>query len=147
MDFFALTPNFLELRYTDIFDQTVLDGADFFSFLNQETSFKFSFPPMMSSNKISGKPVGRFAFDVGLRGWKDSRLILELGSAVQVTTSENAIRMVSAIRTTGQGVPKLGSKSSFPQRVAKWLDYAHGITGPLFKETVSESVMRKFQEL
>ncbi len=37
MDFFLLSPNHLELRYMDVFDKTVTDGADFFNFLNKDT--------------------------------------------------------------------------------------------------------------
>jgi uncharacterized protein (TIGR04255 family) len=147
MDFFALIPNFIELRYIDVFDQTVLQGADFYGFLRNETTFDVSFPSMLTGGKAAEKSQGRFVYDSALKDWKGSRLVVDVASAVHSTTNEDSVRMVTTVRTTGAGVPKLDPKASFPQRIGKWLDFAHGVTSPLFKEIVSENVMRKFQEL
>jgi uncharacterized protein (TIGR04255 family) len=148
MDFFPLRPDHLELRYVDVFDQNVMEGVGFFNFLNSETAFKVGLPPMLGGSKqVTGKAQGRVIYEAELKDWKGSRIIVDLGSALQETTNEDAIRMVTLVRTTLPGVPELKTKGTFPKQVAKWLDFAHGITSPLFKEIISDNVMRKFKEL
>jgi uncharacterized protein (TIGR04255 family) len=148
MDFFSLSPNLLELRYIDLFDKAVTGGADFFEFLNRDTSFDIGLPTMLRDRKIvSGVPVGRFTVETDLKTRKSSRLIVDVASAKHGDDQEDAIRMVTIVRTTGAGVLKLNNKATFLGQVAAWLDFAHEVTSPLFREIVSENIMRKFQEL
>ena len=148
MDFFALHPDYLELRYVDVFDQTVMEGLEFFSFLAKETGFKLDMPPMLKANgQLVRKAMGRIVYDGELKSRKGSRILADIGSATHGTTNEDALQMVTIVRSVGEGVPKLSTKSAFTNQVAKWLDFAHGITSPLFKEIVSDRVMHKFKEL
>jgi hypothetical protein len=125
-----------------------MEGADFFGFLNSATAFNVGLPPMLTDKKqVTGKPVGRFGYEAELKGWKGSRIAIDVGSAVQATATEDVIRMVTIVRTTPPGVPELKNRATFPKQVAKWLDFAHGVTSPLFREIVSDDVMRKFKEL
>lgn len=148
IDFFPLVPQYLELRYVDVFDQSVMDGASFFTFLNSETALKLGLPPMLSGpNQVTTKPAGRIVYEAELRGWKGSRVVVDIASAAQGAAGEAAIRMITTVRTLASGVPLVKGKLSYPGKVAKWLDFAHGVTSPLFKEIISDRVMQKFEEL
>ena len=147
IDFFALAPNYLELRYIDILDQTVLGGEPYADFLNKGTSFKIALPATFTSNKVAGNASGRLVYEVDLKGFKNSRLIIDVASARLTEKPEDVIRMQTTVRTVNTGVPLLKNKTSFVKRIGDWFDFAHDITSPLFKEIVSESVMKKFKDL
>jgi uncharacterized protein (TIGR04255 family) len=58
---FQLDPNFLELRYVDVFDKSLLGKAAIFDFINRGTSMKIELPKMLADTNIFiGDADGRF---------------------------------------------------------------------------------------
>jgi uncharacterized protein (TIGR04255 family) len=147
VSFFALVPNHLELRYIDVFTKSLFGNAAFFQFVERGTSLKFGLPPMLKDRKvIAGNPNGRFAFHGDLKGWENSKIIFDLAAGRNEQTKEDVVRMETKIISTDAGVPKAKKKVSFFRSVDNWLEFAHGITSPLFKELVLPEAMQKFAE-
>jgi uncharacterized protein (TIGR04255 family) len=146
MDFFTLRPNQLELRYIDVFDKTILGHASLFPFLDQGTSIKLGLPPMMKNKKLlRGNSVGRFNFQSELKDRKSSHLLFEVGSGKNLVSDEDIIRMETKIVSKADGVPSFENAASFVKDVGIWLEFAHGITSPLFKQVIIGDVMAKFE--
>jgi uncharacterized protein (TIGR04255 family) len=137
----SLRPSYLELRYVDVFDKTVLKSNDFFDFAHRATTLKFTLPRILEDKQLFwGDPIGRFLFQRGLRGYKNSQFVVDLASA-----QESKFQLLSKVSTSTPSVPSLKSKASFIADVRKWLEFAHGITSPFFKDFVLPEVMKKFQ--
>lgn len=143
---FSLQPNYLELRYIDVFDKTVLRSSDFFRFTETGTSLKFNLPQFLENHQIFwGEAAGRFLFQRSLRGKKESLFRVELASAQSSATKENIVQLESKVTTAGVGVPVFRNTRSFVAEISKWLEFAHGVTSPFFKGFILPDVMTKFK--
>jgi len=141
---FPLEPTHLELRYLDIFDHSLLDTADIVAFLNRGTTLRVDIPAFVQDPKrFSGELGGRFIVGRAAQAWKRSNFSLDFAS---VTVKEQqALRLETKVVTIEDGVPRLGTPSQFVSGVAKWLEFAHGLTSPFFREFVREELMRQFE--
>ena len=74
---------------------------------------------------------------------KATLFLLDIGSAK--TKTEKTIRMESKVRSVGKDVPKLKSKPKFIKDVSEWLERAHSITSPFFKQLIKPELLQKFQ--
>jgi hypothetical protein len=145
-DFFAISPISLELRYIDVFDKSLLGKAALFYFAEHGTSLKFGFPPILKDPKIFvGDPEGRLIFKSGLKGWKDTQFFMDFASGQNNETKEAVVRMETKVLCEGPAVPKLNNHAKFISEVGDWLDFAHGITSPFFKQLVLPPIMAKFK--
>jgi uncharacterized protein (TIGR04255 family) len=143
---FSLRPNYLELRYIDVFDKTVLGSSGIFQFTETGTSLKFELPQMLDDKGVFwGNPSGRFSFARGLRERKDSVFSVDLATGRNNDTKEDVIRMESKVTSSGRGVPVLNTDRAFIAQMGKWLEYSHGITSPFFKDFILPDVMKKFR--
>jgi uncharacterized protein (TIGR04255 family) len=145
LGFFSLVPNQIELRYVDVFAKSLVGDAALFSFLKRGTSLKIGFPPMLQddSNLFAPEPAGRFVFHAKVRARKGTEFVLDLGSGRNNDTKEDIVRMETRVLSKGAGVPALNAK--FLQNVGRWLEMAHGITSPLFKELISADVLKNYR--
>jgi len=141
-----MEPIVLELRYINVFDGSLLGSATMFDFVNRGTSLKIQLPKMLTDRKLFGADAqGRVAFVCELRGWKGSQFALDLGS-VESPNQGAVVRLETKVRSEGDGVPPLKNARSFVNKLDEWLEFAHGITSPFFREFVLPEVMKKFQE-
>jgi uncharacterized protein (TIGR04255 family) len=144
MPTFPLTPNYLELRYVDAFDSTLAGTTDLVRFFGAATTLKLDVSPLLSSKKMFGdEHRGRVLLETRAKNWKASQFIVDFGSGRR--NEEDIIRLETKVVTSADGAPKLRTHRSFLSEVAKWLEFAHGITSPFFKDLVKASVMQKFQ--
>jgi len=144
ISFFELVPNQIELRYIDVFAKSFVGDAALFRFIDRGTSLKITLPPMLGNRKIfDGEPSGRFVFHSKLKSKKASEFFLDLGSAQRPDTKDDLVRMETKVVSKGADVPVMGSK--FLKQVDSWLEMAHGITSPLFKELISADVLRNYR--
>src|SRR5262249_36827941 len=96
---FKMEPNYLELRYIDAFDKSLLGKAAMFDFIDRGTTMKVTFPKMLTDSKVfSGDANGRFLFSRGLNGWKDSQFSVDLGTGKRAGT-EDIVRLETKVRT------------------------------------------------
>jgi hypothetical protein len=141
---FPLTPNYLELRYIDAFDASLVDTTDFVRFLDAATTMKLDGPPFMTSDKkFADKRHGRVQLQTAAKDWKASQFAFDLASGLR--QEQAIIRLESKVGTTAEGTPRLREPRAFLSEVGKWLEFAHGITSPFFRDFVKAPVMEKFK--
>jgi uncharacterized protein (TIGR04255 family) len=143
---FPLTPNYLELRYVDAFDGSLVGTTDLVQFLNAATSMKIDIPPFFDSKAIFAEGLqGRVQLHRLPKDWKASQFSFGIGSGRR--GEEAILSLETKVVTTAEGVPKLRKSSQgFLSGVTKWLEFAHGITSPFFKDFVKAPVMQRFQK-
>jgi len=143
---FSLKPIYLELRYIDAFDASLVGTIDFVQFLADGTTVELKPPPMFGDATVfSGPSSGRLLIARNLRAWKSSQFSIDLGSGQR--KDEPILRSETKVFTSNDGVPALTSRHQrFLTEIEKWLEFAHGVTSPFFKELVSEAAMAKFKE-
>jgi uncharacterized protein (TIGR04255 family) len=142
---FKLEPSMFELRYIDAFDKSLLGKAAFLDFLERGTSMKFELPKILTDRELfAGDAEGRFIFARDLKGWKNSRFIMDIGSGK--SGDEEVVRLETKVQCEDAGVPGLTMPARFMRETETWLNFAHGITSPFFKQFVLPHVMRKFEE-
>jgi uncharacterized protein (TIGR04255 family) len=147
LDFFSIVPNHIELRYIDLFTASLAGRTKLFEFIEQGTTLKIDFPTFLNNKKIfSGDPVGRFGFRRPLKFQKNSNFLLDLASIRQGDSKEDAIRMESKVVTTGDSTPSTAEGTArFLKHVDDWLESAHAITSPFFREFILPEMMNKFK--
>lgn len=142
---FKMEPSYLELRYIDAFDKSLLGKAALFDFIERGTTMTVSLPKMLTNTKLfSGDANGRFLIQRSLRQRKDSLFTVDLATGKK-EGAETIVRLETKVKTEGAGVPALKSAAKFLSDVEDWLEFAHGITSPFFKDFVVADVMQKFQ--
>ncbi|KAB7741518.1 TIGR04255 family protein [Parvibaculum sedimenti] len=145
LGFFPLAPIFLELRYVDVFDRSLFGKAALFDFLQKGTSLKLDLPPMLSERStFGGDADGRLLFRRDLKGWKDTIFSFDIGSATNNGNQEQIVRLETKVTTGQSGILALKTPAPFIKNVEKWLDFAHGITSPFFKQLILPTTMAKF---
>lgn len=143
---YSLRPNYVELRYIDAFDSSLVGTIDLVDFLATGTRLEMKVPDLLRDKDVfSDLFQGRLLLQRELKGWKSSQFISDIGSAQR--GNEKIIRLETKVVTTGDGVPTLTAEKSFQNQVEEWLEFAHGLTSPYFKEVVSDKAMDKFNEV
>jgi hypothetical protein len=105
-------------------------------------------PALLTDKKtLTGDAVGRFHFQSELKGRANSVISFDIGSGKHLETKEDIIRMETKVVSTANGVPRLKSQAGFVKDVGIWLEFAHGLTSPLFKELIGPTAMAKFKAL
>ncbi len=142
---FKIEPNYLELRYIDAFDKSLLGKAALFDFIERGTTMTVQFPKLLTDTTLfSGDANGRFLIVRTLKQRKSSQFLMDLGTGKKEGV-EDIIRLETKVKTDGAGVPTLKTPAKFFREVDEWLEFAHGITSPFFKDFLVRDVMQKFQ--
>jgi len=139
---FPMRPNYLELRYVDAFDASLVDTANLVDFINVGTSMRLEAPPFFSQLDAS-EVKGRLFLHASIKKWKDTQFIFDLASGSRGGT-EDVVRLETKVVTQAAGVPKM-QPSKFLKDLDRWLEFAHGLTSPFFEQFVTDTVMRKFK--
>ena len=143
---FPLTPNYLELRYVDVFTKDVIQRKTFFEFASHDTSSAFSVPEFFNDKKkFWGDPLGNIYYQHALRDRKDSFFSYNMGIGKNEQTKEEAIQLMSRVVSSNRGAPTLKTPASFLREIGKWLDFAHDIASPFFQSFVKPELMKKFE--
>lgn len=139
---FALEPNHIEIRYINFFDPKDLESesGDFLSFIRNETNIDISIPKYTFSHKFKKGYIGIFHLEQAVSELKNTHFILEIGNA----TKENIESVRLENKVVGKG--DLGfnkSKEKIIINIVEWLEFAHSITSPFFKEIISKQLKNK----
>jgi uncharacterized protein (TIGR04255 family) len=144
---YPLQPNYLELRYIDVFDETLLGTTNLVEFCNRATTLQISLPKTLTDMKLlDGQFSGRFLFQSKLKARKDTQIIFDVASGRQNETNKEIIRLETKIVSSALGVPKLKTPASFVTEVGKWLGFARGVTSPFFKDFIKPEIMKRFED-
>lgn len=139
---FPMRPNYLELRYVDAFDASLVDTANLVQFINAGTSMRLDTPPFFSQLDAS-EVKGRISLHASTKKWKETQFIFDLASGSRGGT-EDIVRLETKVVTQAAGVPKMQA-SKFLKDLDRWLEFAHGLTSPFFEQFVTDTVMSKFK--
>jgi uncharacterized protein (TIGR04255 family) len=140
---FPFTPTYLELRYVDAFDASLIDTSDLIEFLNQATTLKLELPEVFTKIGSIGTK-GRLILQTALKQRKDSYFIFDIGSGTR-NAGDDIVRMETKVHTGAGGVPKVRAVSHFLKELDRWLEFAHQHTSPFFKGFVTTKVMDTFR--
>jgi uncharacterized protein (TIGR04255 family) len=147
LTFFRLHPMSLELRYVDVFDKSAVGKATLFHFANAATTLQFDLPPMLNDQKVvTGSTDGRLVLHRALRQREDTLLLLDIGTGKNVELGEDIVRMETKVLSRNAGVPPYREAGQFIKALDDWLEFAHNVTSPFFKQFIRPEIMAKFQE-
>jgi uncharacterized protein (TIGR04255 family) len=145
---YPLLPNHLELRYIDIFDKANLGSTSLFKFTETGTSLRFKAPTFLDdSKKFWGDATGNLLFQKDLRDRKGSVFVVNVASGKRADSNDNLIQVLSKVASSTPGVPVLKNHRTFIKDVGNWLDFAHNILSPFFKEFIPAEVIAKFKQV
>jgi hypothetical protein len=139
---YPFRPVHLELRYVDVFDQSLLGTTDLLPFTAAGTTFDLRAPAFLENPSKFGPITGRTILRAPIRDWEKTEFVVDYGNSR--VAQEPAIRLETKVITTA--FPKQLTTKNLIQHVSKWLEFAHSLTSPFFKNFVSDTVMRKFRE-
>jgi uncharacterized protein (TIGR04255 family) len=141
-----LVPVHLELKYINLFDQSLLNSENFFQFLARVTKMNMTpLPFLESEERFNGSLEGRISLQATTKGWKDSQFRIDIGSSTDVQTNHRQFRLESNVVTGSNGVPKLSNANLFLKDLRQWLKFARSLTSPFFKSVMTEEAMAKFR--
>jgi uncharacterized protein (TIGR04255 family) len=145
LSFFKMVPSHIEIRYVDVFGKPIVSNGDFVDFAHDATALNFTLPPMLRDPKIvGGNTFGRFQMRRELKKWKGANFALDLSSAKNNESKEDVFRMETKVVCRDGGIPQIVTTKKFLDDVSKWLEFAHDILSPFFKEAIKPAVMKKF---
>jgi uncharacterized protein (TIGR04255 family) len=143
----SMRPLALELRYVDAFDASLLGTTDLIAFAHSGLRMTLDVPVFADlARQFAGEYGGRIILQRQLKGWKDTRFQFDIGSGKR--KQDAIVRMETKVRTEKSGMPPLRSANhrSFLNQIGQWLEFAHGITSPFFKELIRPELMQKFEQ-
>jgi uncharacterized protein (TIGR04255 family) len=138
---YPLEPVHLELRYIDIFDQSLLGTLDLIEFANRGTALNIGIPEyLFDKKKFSGRSDGRLLLHRQMRN--GTKFQVDFASAKNNVTGKPMLRLESKVVT--EDSPRFRSPAKFAANIESWLTDAHDITSPFFRRFMSAEVMQKF---
>ncbi len=141
---YPLTPEQLELRYIDMFDETSLQTVSMNEFVQNGTTMVVSAPPFLEDPaRFDEHLQGRVIFTRSPKGRADTVFTMDFGTVLR--GEQRALRLETKVVTTGKEVPILRSPNQFLEELGEWLDFAHGLTSPFFKSFVTTDLMKRFE--
>jgi len=141
---YPLEPNHLELRYLDVFDETLLQTGALTEFLSRGTTMMVEPPPFLTDqSRFEANMPGRLVFNATPQGRKETQFVVDFGSVAR--EGRASFRLDNKVVTTDTGVPILESKKQFLVALADWLKFAHNLTSPFFESFVTKELMEQFE--
>jgi len=144
LDFFSIRPIHIELRYIDAFDRSLFGNASLFDFLHRGTTVKIEFPFAFDANRFDGDVAGRLVIARKVKGSPDTSFVCDIGSGRKNDTQEEIVRLETKVFSVKSEVPSLKAHKKFLADVETWLERAHSVTSPFFKQFVTPALMKKF---
>ncbi len=138
---FPFEPIHMELRYIDVFDDSLLGTLDLLEFANRGTAMAINIPDSLFDKKLfTGSFDGRLLIQKELKN--GSNFLIDFASGLRAP-AERILRLESKVIAQAN-VPKFRGASKFMPVAEKWLSDAHDVTSPFFKSFLTSEVMDKF---
>lgn len=135
-------PSRIELKYTDIFNESLLKHWSITKFLNSNSKLSYDGLGFLDSEVFAGTDEGRMVFQRSIADAEIGRFLFELGSAK--TDIERNIMLRSQVVKDADFASDWTESTS--DRVADWLSQAHDITSKFFSSFISDDLMELFKE-
>jgi len=142
---FRLQPSYLELRYVDSIDSSFIGHQDIFRFLNEQTSLGIELPPFLRKRPIGKSAAATMDFSFPITNMKDTKFRLSVGNG-RVDKKETII-VTSKVWTRSDKLSVGNTVASHLQFIGQWLEKAHAITSPFFKDFARDSLMNQFRSV
>lgn len=140
----SLAPNYLELRYINSFDSSLSPQQNLITFLNEKSSFNIKLPPFLSKQPIGKSPKARLFFDFPVVKKKNTSFQVEIGSGT--AKDKKTILLTSRVISTLDKANIGKTDKTQINYISKWLELAHSLTSPFFKDFVDKSLMAEFKK-
>lgn len=141
-----LRPIHLELRYLDSFDLESSGNVDVIEFLNANTSLGIQMPNFFSDGAVGVPASTLFQCQFPVKKRKHTSFIFQVGNGLHL--SKKALILESKVLTKAPPSKPTSSGRAVPDNVKNidaWLEDAHAITSPFFKDFVTETLLKKFE--
>jgi uncharacterized protein (TIGR04255 family) len=136
---FNLKPIHLELRYLDSFGLDEKANENLSDFLTRNTVLKFDLPNIVPG-KLKDFTNGQLILNFPVKGMAETFFVVAIGSGI--SQGIKSVIMESKLITKPSGGELKQGQSAVS--IGQWLENAHGITSPFFKEFIKEQLMQKF---
>lgn len=134
----------LELRYVDVYDEALLKHKSAERFIRENTRLGYTGLEFLDSNifdktgdsifkihrTLKDDPLSTFHVDIGPAKSGEDRSVLVTSRFVKSATPLNMGMQPRSIR----------------KNILEWIDIAHGVTSPFFKDFLSEDLMAVFSK-
>jgi uncharacterized protein (TIGR04255 family) len=139
MQKFSLKPFYLELRYVDSFSLDEKAKENLVGFLNSKTCLSLTLPAFVPE-KLKELDNAQLVLNYPVKGMGETLFVVVVGSGV--SQGIKTVIMQSKV-ITKLGESKVGH-GQFVTGLSQWLEKAHDVTSPFFKEFVKDHLMKKF---
>jgi len=143
MKSFALTPNRLELRYIDSFDNSIAAHQNAVKFINEETSLNIDIPPFLSKKPFGNSLTVNLLFDLPVKNMKDTHFNMRIANGR--ADEKETIILESKVFTKSDAINMGKTQVTRIKYIESWLERAHNITSPFFKQFASGTLMDQFR--
>ena len=141
---FSILPEYLELRYLDTFNSSSPKAKSLVDFLNQNTNLNISLPDFLSSKNLARKMKANLSFSFEVDEMKDTQFSVQI-SDVKIG-EEDCILLTSKIISKPKNQLKDKTIQERKKFIQEWLESAHSITSPFFKDFVGDELMQNYKE-
>jgi uncharacterized protein (TIGR04255 family) len=141
---FALEIKHLELRYIDVFEEDLSGTSGYLDFVERATNMDLQLPPFLVDRSLLGvEKRMRVQCDADVKGMANTIFAVDLGSARR--GDKPVIRLESKVVSKADKVISVGRPASFQKKLGEWLEKAHCVSSPFFKDFIVEDVFSKFK--
>lgn len=142
---FSFCPTYLELRYVNAFDSKVLDNKSIQEFCDKSIDLGFNIPKFLEQSKLVGDLVGiRNVYSFPLKSERSTFFDLDLASGSR--DNDPIIQQISKVRCT-KPPGRIGrGTAQYINRLERWLENAHNVTSPFFRNFVSRDLLQEFEK-
>lgn len=139
----SIEPVYLELRYVDMFNEDAIGTTDLGVFLKNHTNAQLDLKPLIDSNLFEGAVGGRLQLSRRIKGEKAMLFLLDLASGT--VGGQKGVVMTTKVFTRDDNLQLPKNAPARQKYLSNWLDKAHAVTSPFFRNFVSESLMQRFK--
>ncbi|MEQ9329151.1 MAG: TIGR04255 family protein [Rhodospirillales bacterium] len=134
----------MELKYIDVFNKEVVGTINSIDFCRAATNLQIDLIDFLKSDvfRKQGSNI-RFQYDSEVSSKFRSRFSFDIGSGKNEVDDVVRLesRVVSAVK---ERMPRMNSKK-FGDDIDAWLEEAHSVTSPFFRDFIKSDVLQKFK--
>jgi uncharacterized protein (TIGR04255 family) len=132
----------LEVRYINIFEESLTGSSDLVKFIEEGTQIRLDLPKFWDSQKLKKQRRGRIQIEADTK-LPGTVFFIDLTTAKREATP--VIRLEIKILSRGDKLLAAQNSRSFSKKLTEWMEAAHNLTSPAFKELVSENAFEQFK--
>ncbi len=132
-----------ELRYLDVFDQSLLGHLDFLKFFTENTNGYRLDLPFLADELLHGETSGQLNIEKGVAFDKETRFHFEVGTGE--SPSAKGLVAWSKVTKNSDSMKLDEAKKEKIGALLSWAESAHDVTHKFFHGFVAQNLMEKFK--